>query len=84
MSFGGGYFLDINKSNIGGLGEITAYSDCSNSMESGQLGNNELTSNQQGGSEAYKYITNPATNRRVSITSRLGKKILKSYLSVTK
>ena len=73
MSFGGGYFLDVNKNNIGGLGEITPYSDCST-----QQGNNQQGNNQQGG--AYSYIINPSTNRRVSITSRLGKKIIKGYL----
>ena len=73
MSFGGGYFLDVNKNNIGGLGEITPYSDCST-----QQGNNQQGNNQQGG--AYRYIINPVTNRRVSITGKLGKNILKSYL----
>ena len=78
MSFGGGYFLDVNKNNIGGLGEITPYSDCSTQQGNNQQGNNQQGNNQQGG--AYRYIINPVTNRRVSITGKLGKNILKSYL----
>ena len=78
MSFGGGYFLDINKNNIGGLGEITAYSDCSNQQGNSQQGNSQQNNSQQGG--AYKYIINPVTNRKVSITGKLGKKILDNYL----
>ena len=78
MSVGGGYFLDVNKNNIGGLGEITTYSDCSNQPGNSQQSNNQQSNNQQGG--AYRYIINPVTNRRVSITGKLGKNILKSYL----
>ena len=78
MSFGGGYFLNVNNNNIGGLGEITSYSDCSTTVDNNQQGNNQQGSNQQGG--AYRFIINPSTNRRVSITGKLGKKILKSYL----
>lgn len=36
---------------------------------------------QKGGSLAYDKIVNPATNRKVGIHTKLGRKILKNYLS---
>ncbi len=34
-----------------------------------------------GGNSSYNYIVNPRTNRKVNIDSRIGKKVLKNYIS---
>ena len=35
---------------------------------------------QGGGSSVYNYIINPITNRKVKLSSRTGKKIIKNYI----
>ena len=69
---GNGYYLAVGESDIGGQAIVNSYDDCCPPIFVGEL-------IQSGGK--YNYITNPKTGRKVSIYGKLGKKILKNYIT---
>lgn len=84
---GGGYYLGIENSKVGGMSEIIPYFDCNKPTYSPKNASNPVTPNfskiQKAGSIIYQYITNPLTGRKVNINGKIGKKVLLSYLQQT-
>ena len=80
---GGGYYLGLDK-NVGGLPEVVPYFDCNKPTHAPRNAGKVIQPNfnvkQTGGSEAYRYIVNPKSGRKVSVTGRIGRKVLQMYL----
>ncbi len=79
---GGGYFLDLSSSRIGGQAPVNAVFDQNPPIHAPQKAFEypKLNLAQQTGG-AYKYITNPHTGRKVRVDGKIGKQIIKNYIN---
>jgi len=77
---GGAYYLGVQQPRLGGLTQVVGVDDrlpTANSINAGHSYPVPLYLQQKGG--AYSYITNPLTNRKVKVSSALGKNIINQY-----
>jgi len=69
---GNGYYMSVERQDIGGQTEVVSYDDFAPPVFEGEL------YEQAGG---YNKILNPKSGRWVKINGSIGKKILKKYIN---